>query len=184
MYWLNYLHAVTFDMKRDKLVSAWWRNYTKHVNFLFKTQRIYCVYPCELRAWEKRKTLSSPSLKFMPSEHSASWPAFQVAARSFVPHLGGPSWPGTPSPQQSLNANNHTKWMLRLPINNLEGNIFSLHMLLMTSRGATRQYNSYCLRVGLAPLYPTKRVEVFAIELFGWSLVTGFSVNVPLDYFY
>jgi len=57
--------------------------------------------------------------------------------------------------------------MLSLPINNLQDYIFSLHILLMTSKGATRQYNSYCLRVGVASLYPTKRVEVFAIELFG-----------------
>lgn len=119
----------------------------------------------------------------MPSEHSASWTAFQVAARSFVPHLGGPSWLETPSPQQSLNANNHTKWMHRLPINNLQGYIFSLHILLMTSRGATRQYNSYSLRAGVASQCPTKTVEVFVIGPLGWSLVAGFSVNVPIAYF-
>ena len=165
-------------MKCDKLGCAWWRNYTKHVNFVFKTQRINCVCPCELRVWEKRKKLLvCRSLKFMPSEHSASWPAFQVAARSFVPHLGGPSWPGTPSHQQSLNANNHTKWMLRLPINNLQGYIFSLHILLMTSRVATSQYNSYSLRGDVASLCPTKNVEVFVIKLFGWSLFIGFSGN-------
>ena len=141
-----------------------------------------CVCACELCACEKGKRLVRRSLKFMPSEHSASWPAFQVAARSFVPHLGGPSWPETPSPQQSLNANNHTKWMLRLPINNLQGYIFSLHILLITPRGATRQYNSYSLRVGVASLCPTKNVEVFVIEMFGCSLVTVFSVNVAIAY--
>ena len=138
---------------------------------------------CVLGRREKR--LVRRSLKFMPSEHSASWPAFQVAARSFVPHLGGPSWPETPPPpQQSLNANNHTKWMLRLPINNLQGYIFSLHILLMTSRGATRQYNSYSPRVGVASLCPMKTVDVFVIEVFGWGSVNGFSVNVQLPIFF
>lgn len=133
-------------MRYDKVGSAWWRNYIKHkISCLKHNEWILCLW--ELRAWQKRepRLSSCRSLKFMPSEHSASWPAFQVAARSFVPHLGGPSWPETPSPQQSLNANNHTKWMHRLPINNLQGYIFSLHILLMTSSRATRQYNSNSL---------------------------------------
>jgi hypothetical protein len=73
--------------------------------------------------------------------------------------------------------------MHRLPINNLQGYVFSLHILLMTSRGATRQYNSYSLRVGVASQCPTKTVEVFVIGPFGSSIVAGVSVNVPIFYF-